>query len=62
MMTSIQDEEAQVQWLLGYAFKYRGEKAKYVWELLKQQADRDGMVVSCKRQLEEMQTPSADSQ
>ena len=56
------NEESQVRELLSYAFKYRGEKAKYVWELVKQQAERDGYSVSFKRKLEQMQTPSAITQ
>jgi hypothetical protein len=39
----------QVRELISYAFKYRGDKAKYVWELLGKQAEEEGFKWSCKR-------------
>jgi hypothetical protein len=39
----------QVRELISYAFKYRGDKAKYVWELLGKQAEEEGFEWSCKR-------------
>ena len=62
MKTCMKNLESQVRELLSYDFKYRGEKAKYIWELVKQQAERDGYSVSFKRKLEQMQSPSVTTQ